>query len=154
MTQQSPPTDVSRRSMIRGLAVGGAALPLLAACGQTSSSAGESATPSSSGGAGDGAGSGGGNALASTTQVPVGGGTILSDAQVVLTQPSKGAFKAFSAICTHQGCPVSQITGGNIVCPCHGSMFSIKDGSVVGGPAPSPLPPVKIAVKGNEISRA
>ena len=157
MTAEQASSEVSRRSMMRGLAVGGATLPLLAACGQGASSAGESATPSgsgNSGGAGDGAGSGGGNALASTTQVPVGGGTILSDAQVVLTQPTKGDFKAFSAICTHQGCPVSQISGGNIVCPCHGSRFSIKDGSVVGGPAPSPLPPVKIAVKGSEISRA
>jgi Rieske Fe-S protein len=137
----------SRRSMLRGLAVGGLGLPLLAACGGGgTTSSGGSAAPSGP--------SGNGGGLATTADVPVGGGIILTGPQVVLTQPAKGGFKAFSAICTHMGCPVSEVTHGAIVCPCHGSQFSIKDGSVLGGPAPSPLPAVKITVKGNEIIRA
>ena len=43
-----------------------------------------------------------------TSKVPVGGGVILQDADYVVTQPSKGKYKAFSKICTHQGCPVAR----------------------------------------------
>jgi Rieske Fe-S protein len=156
----TPEPDLTRRSMMRGLAVGGLALPLLAACGAGSTSAGTSGGGSAKGPAGSDQHSGkrgkggGGHVLASTADVPVGGGTILSGQQVVLTQPSKGEYKGFSAICTHQGCPVNQISNGTIDCPCHGSQFSIKDGSVVGGPAPSPLPEVKITVQGSKIRRA
>ena len=74
--------------------------------------------------------------LAATADVPVGGGVILTDAQLVITQPKAGTFKAFSAICTHQGCAVSTVENGTINCPCHGSEFAITDGSVVAGPAP------------------
>src|SRR5699024_5676356 len=60
-----------------------------------------------------------------TSQVPVGGGTILADAPYVVTQPSAGEYKAFSQICTHQRCPVQKIQDGDILCLCHGSKFSI-----------------------------
>jgi Rieske Fe-S protein len=78
--------------------------------------------------------------------VPVGGGVILEDANYVVTQPSKGKFKAFSKICTHQGCPVSAVSDGVIYCNCHGSQYSIKDGSVINPPAPKPLAEAKTAV--------
>jgi Rieske Fe-S protein len=83
--------------------------------------------------------------------VPTGGGVILSSANMVVTQPAKGTFKVFSATCTHQGCPVSQITGQTIDCPCHGSQFSITDGSVVQGPAQAPLPAIKFQVVSGQI---
>jgi Rieske Fe-S protein len=91
-------------------------------------------------------------ALAETAAVPVGGGVIVGD--TVITQPTEGDFKAFSAICTHQGCAVNEITGGEIVCPCHASKFSVEDGSVTGGPAPSPLPEKQITVAGTAITLA
>ena len=96
-------------------------------------------------------GSSGSDPLASTSDVPVGGGTILADKQIVLTQPVKGEFKGFSAVCTHQQCLVTTVSDGLIGCPCHGSAFSITNGSVVAGPAPSPLPAVKVTVQGGEI---
>ena len=71
-----------------------------------------------------------------------------------MTQPSAGDFKGFSSTCTHQGCQVATISDGTINCPCHGSQYSIEDGSVTGGPAPAPLPPVELTVKGGEISLA
>ena len=74
-----------------------------------------------------------------TSKVPVGGGVILADADYVVTQPSKGSYKAFSKICTHQGCPVAEVRDGVIHCNCHGSEYSIKDGSVTKPPAPKPL---------------
>jgi Rieske Fe-S protein len=77
---------------------------------------------------------------------------VIFDAQkVVVTQPTKNDFKAFSAICTHQGCVVSNVSNGIISCPCHGSQYSVKDGSVQGGPAPRPLPEKNIKVEANEI---
>ena len=92
--------------------------------------------------------------LAATADVPVGGGVILADAQLVITQPKVGTFKAFSAICTHQGCAVSTVENGTINCPCHGSEFAITDGSVVAGPAPKPLPAQAIKVSGGSITAA
>ena len=63
---------------------------------------------------------------------------VLADRGIVLTQPVAGTFKGFSSTCTHQGCAVSQVVGGTINCPCHGSRFAVADGSVTAGPAPSP----------------
>ena len=91
------------------------------------------------------------NQLTTTADIPVGSGKIISGANVVVTQPVAGTFKGFSAVCTHQGCIVAKIANGTIDCPCHGSKFSVKDGSVVNGPAPSPLPPVAITVQGTSI---
>ena len=93
--------------------------------------------------------------LVAAADVPVGGGTIFADAEG-RGHPARrrATFKAFSAICTHQGCPVTKVADGTIDCPCHGSPFSIEDGSVQGGPAPSPLPGESVTVKGGEIVRA
>ena len=98
--------------------------------------------------------SGGANALAKTSEIPVGGGKILSEQGIVVTQPTKGEFKGFSNICTHQGCPVSAIAGGTINCTCHGSQFSITDGSVKAGPASKPLPAKDVKVSGDNVTLA
>ncbi|MFI9602534.1 MULTISPECIES: Rieske (2Fe-2S) protein [Streptomyces] len=89
--------------------------------------------------------------LASTTDIPEGGGKVFPQQEVVVTQPTKGEFKAFSAICTHQGCTVSKVAGGTIECPCHGSGFRIADGSVARGPAVTPLAAKQIKVEGSSI---
>ena len=91
------------------------------------------------------------NALTTTAQVPDGGGRIIDGKNIVVTQPEAGSFKAFTAVCTHQGCIVSTVSGGTINCPCHGSRFSIKDGSVVNGPATQPLAAIAIKVEGTSI---
>ena len=112
------------------------------------------AAPSTSGAAGSSTAGGGApaaDALASTSEVPEGGGKIIGGKNIVITQPQAGAFKAFTAICTHQGCIVSSVADGTIDCPCHGSKFSIKDGSVVNGPATLPLAAIPIKVSGTSI---
>ena len=81
-----------------------------------------------------------------TSEVPVGGGVILESADYVVTQPSKGTYKAFSKICTHQGCPVESVDNGVIHCNCHGSEYSIKDGSVRHPPATKGLAEAKTTV--------
>ncbi|MEU6092243.1 Rieske (2Fe-2S) protein [Streptomyces sp. NPDC047085] len=92
-----------------------------------------------------------GTVLGMTSDIPEGGGKIFKERKVVVTQPKKGDFKAFSAICTHQGCTVAKVADGTIDCPCHGSKFHVADGSVAHGPATRPLPPKKIMVEGNSI---
>jgi Rieske Fe-S protein len=158
----------SRRAVLAGAGVTCAAL--LAGCttydannGGIDGQAPAPATPTPAGTTGGspaggpqkgGSGSGGtpvANVLAATADVPEGGGKIIPGKAIVLTQPAAGTFKAFSAVCTHQGCAVNAIANGTIDCPCHGSKFSIKDGSVVNGPATSPLPPVAIKVDGTSI---
>jgi nitrite reductase/ring-hydroxylating ferredoxin subunit len=109
------------------------------------------ASGAASGGSGGSGGAPAAAALTSTSAVPDGGGTIISGKNIVITQPEAGTFKAFTAVCTHAGCIVSAVSGGTINCPCHGSKFSIKDGSVVNGPASSPLAAVAIKVEGTSI---
>ena len=70
-----------------------------------------------------------------------------------MTQPTAGQFKAFSSICTHAGCPVADVTD-TINCNCHGSKFSITDGSVVNGPASQPLAARTATVAGDTVSVA
>lgn len=151
----------SRRALIAG--VGAAAAVVLAGCSTYNANNGgvDAGAPTTSpaapgtGAAGGGSSAAGGGsapaALATTAQIPVDGGKILADQKIVITQPAAGTFKAFTAVCTHQGCTVGSISGGAIHCPCHGSAFSIKDGSVVNGPAASPLAPVAIKVDGTSI---
>jgi Rieske Fe-S protein len=88
----------------------------------------------------------GGRVLGAAREVPVGGGTIFTAARVVVTQPAPGQYRAFSAVCTHVGCVLNQVTGGTIDCPCHGSKFTITTGAVVTGPAPAPLPRKQIRI--------
>jgi Rieske Fe-S protein len=166
--------DPSRRAVLAGtgLACAGAACAaVLAGCSTYNSKNGiagsqpaepgsSSAVPAGQGGsASQGASASqdaaaGPAALAQTSEVPVGGGKILSAKKIVITQPKAGSFDAFSAVCTHQGCIVGDVSGGTINCPCHGSKFSITNGSVVQGPASSPLPPVSVKVQGTSIVQA
>jgi nitrite reductase/ring-hydroxylating ferredoxin subunit len=95
-----------------------------------------------------------GQELAKTGDIPVGGGKIFKDEKVVVTQPKKGEFKAFTNICTHQQCPVANVSDGTINCTCHGSKFSITDGSVENPPATQPLAEKKITVQGDSIQLA
>ncbi|MFC7897716.1 Rieske (2Fe-2S) protein [Streptomyces sp. NPDC057381] len=103
---------------------------------------------------GDSAAASPGQELVRTSEVPVGGGKILADRKIVVTQPQQGEFKAFSAVCTHQNCLVSDVRDGTIDCACHGSRFSVADGSVEQGPATRPLPEERIAVDGNSVRLA
>jgi Rieske Fe-S protein len=122
------------------------------AAGSAATTAGGAGTAAPAGSAAGGGGSAAAaSALAATSKIPVGSGMIFPGPQVVVTQPTAGDFKAFSAVCTHMGCIVNQISNGTIDCPCHGSQYSITTGDVVSGPAPRPLPAKQIKVSGDSI---
>jgi Rieske Fe-S protein len=86
----------------------------------------------------------------SASQVPVGGAAIVGD--VVVSQPTAGFYKAFSAVCTHQNCLVSKIEGTTITCTCHGSQFSAADGSVITGPANRALAAKTVTPSGDTLT--
>jgi Rieske Fe-S protein len=140
--------NASRRAVVAGIA----GVPLLAACGSDDE-------PSGSGDTGGDGGSSpepstGGAGLATKSDIPMGSGKIFPSEKVVVTQPAAGEFKAFSAVCTHQGCVVSSLEGKEINCKCHGSKFSIEDGSVLKGPAQKPLEELKVTAEGENLTVA
>lgn len=145
-------SEVTRRAVVAGtgiLAVS-AALAACSSYGNSAASAPDAPADQSAGPAGGSAATGG-QALGSTSDIPVGGGAVFASQEVVVTQPTPGNFKAFSAICTHSGCPVSAVANGTINCTCHGSKYNVKDGSVVNGPAKKSLAPRQITVSGDTI---
>jgi Rieske Fe-S protein len=167
-----PDVPLSRRHALTGAAVAGIGLPLLVACGDDAadpgagngtptpatspSSPSESATPDdpvsseqTSQPAQPPA-----DALVATAEVPNGGGRVLKQEKLVVTQPSAGEFRCFTAVCTHRGCIVANVEGGTINCTCHGSRFSIDDGSVVNGPATTTLAEVAVVAEGGSVIRA
>ncbi|MDT7771783.1 MAG: hypothetical protein QOC67_707 [Pseudonocardiales bacterium] len=156
---------LNRRTVLAagGAATASAAMLAVAGCATySSSSPGPApANPNTTGaasppaqGAGDTAeapAAEGGTVLGAASGVPVGGGKIFEDQAVVVTQPTAGTFHAFSAICTHQGCTVDSVAGGTINCPCHGSKFSVTDGSVAKGPAKKPLAAKQVSADGGQL---
>jgi Rieske Fe-S protein len=156
MTQQTrEKASASRRAVLAG--AGAAAIVVLSGCttyGQNAP-ADDAAEAADDGDDAGGATAPGAPApLASTKDIPVGGGKVFEQRRMVITQPQQGTFKAFSAVCTHAGCVVAEVKNGTINCPCHGSRFKAADGSVAAGPASSALKPVAITVTGDQIRLA
>ncbi len=157
---------VSRRRALSGVASVGLSLPLLSACGDdesgaapsdastsssappssSSTSAAPSSEPTSSSAPAEPVADG----IAATGDVPVGGGVVVADEEVVVTRPKAGEFKVFTAVCTHSGCLVGDVTD-TINCPCHGSTYDITTGEPTGGPAPSALDAVDFEISGDQV---
>ncbi len=86
------------------------------------------------------------------SEIPVGGGVVRAEAGIVITQPEEGLFMGFSSLCTHQGCDVREVREDGIYCACHGSLFSITDGSPTAGPASAPLRLIELIDHGDSLS--
>ncbi|MFI0408405.1 Rieske (2Fe-2S) protein [Actinomadura sp. 3N508] len=125
---------IGRRTVLCGAGVAGVAA--LAGCGGDKEKSAEELK---------------GKEIAKVADVPVGGGKINTTEKIVVTQPSQGVYKAFTAVCTHQGCTVGGVANGLIKCDCHGSEFKIADGAVQRGPADKPLKEYPVQVKGGGI---
>lgn len=138
---------VTRRGVVTGVAAGAAATGLVA-CGSDDDAGGGSSDDS-----GSKAGGGGSEQVSvEKSKVPVGGGFVDEKAKVVVTQPKSGEFKAFSAVCTHEGCTVDQVKSNVIECPCHNSKFDGTTGEVTDGPAEKALPAKKVKADGEQLT--
>lgn len=137
MTSESvqPLSGPSRRTVVAAVGAAGLAVALTA-CGSEDDASGPSTE------------------LARTGDIPEGGGKVFNDEKVVVSQPKAGDYKAFSTICTHQKCPMTDLQGDTITCACHKSQFSVLDGSVKKGPATEPLEAKQISVSGDSITLA
>ncbi|MEO6018758.1 MAG: Rieske (2Fe-2S) protein [Knoellia sp.] len=139
----APMSCCGRRDAMRSVGMIAVAGVALTACGTDAEQSVNNAASSAVGAAKD---------LAKAADIPVGGGKIFDSAKVVITQPTAGDFKAFSAVCTHQGCIVSSVQDGTINCACHGSKFDITTGDVKAGPATSGLPAKSVTVGADGVS--
>lgn len=139
----SRPDEIDRRTVLRGACaacVGAAGIGMLAACG----GGGDTGSAGGSGGSGP--------TTIKTSDIPVGGGKVFDGPKIVVTQPTAGQFKAFTAVCTHQRFLVGNVQGGTINCLHHGSMYNMSTGAVVGGPAPAPLAAKTVTVNGDSLT--
>jgi Rieske Fe-S protein len=141
---------LTRRSALRGslVALAGAVAGYLATRNTTTARAPHGTTVANAYGppVGDG-----GRLLVAVDEVPVGGGVVLGKKKIVVTQPAPDDVRAFSAVCTHQGCTVNSVAGGHIDCPCHGSSFDAATGAVRNGPATRPLAKVAVVVRSGKV---
>ena len=64
-----------------------------------------------------------------------------------------GTFSAIGARCTHMGCNLSngKMEGERVICPCHGSIFDLKTGQVIRGPARVPEPSFVVKVENGKL---
>ncbi|MEU8894253.1 Rieske (2Fe-2S) protein [Nocardia sp. NPDC048505] len=134
--------DLNRRTVVAGAGALAAAATLTACSTYGKDDSPAPTEPAPPGPAGPASG------LAKTADIPVGGGKIVGN--TVLTQPTAGQFVGLDTTCTHAGCKVTEIAGGTIICPCHGSKFGL-DGAVAAGPATRPLKSKSIRVEGDSI---
>ena len=97
-----------------------------------------------------------GTRIGAVTAVPVGEAAQFSDPATGnpawMVCLSQGNFAAFSAVCTHAGCTVQyQANTKEFICPCHGGVFSARNGQVLGGPPPTPLPSIPVQVSNGQL---
>jgi Rieske Fe-S protein len=136
-----------------GVVVGGATL---AGCGKDSGSGSGAPAATTPAGSRAPAGTtdppGGGQALAKVSDIPAGGSLKVNgaDGKPVILFRNGDTVTAHSAICTHMGCTVNT-KGAELDCPCHGSKYNAQTGAVLNGPAPSPLPEIKVTVSGGSV---
>jgi Rieske Fe-S protein len=125
-------------------AVGGTLASLVQACGGggggassptgTSGSFGGTALPTVSGTSASGAVT---VPIAAGSPLATVGGTALvqsSSGSFLVARTAADTFSALTAICTHENCTVTDVSGQTYVCPCHGSRYS-QNGQVQNGPA-------------------
>lgn len=134
------PVRASRRIVFHGLGALGVAVALAGCAGGDDDSGADEVEA--------------GAELTTTDQVPVGGGIVLTDQQVVVTQPTEGEFRAYTAVCTHQQLLVTSVEDGTIICSNHGSEYDAATGEVTQGPASAALATVAITRDGDKILKA
>ena len=142
---------LARRTVLATGGALGAAVALAACGGSGEGEAASTAAPETSAAPESSGAAPAGEVLGPLDQVAVGSGVVYDGPKVVVTQPVEGDIRGFTAVCPHQGCLVSEVTNNEILCPCHGSLFSAEDGAVITGPATTGLAPVTVSVADNQV---
>ena len=98
-----------------------------------------------------------GRVIARVSEVPLGSAIEFRDEnsgeRALLVHREDGQFVAYSVVCTHQGCVVLY-RDGELVCPCHGSVFDpARGGAAVRGPARDPLQEVEVETEDGKVVR-
>ncbi|WMX47628.1 Rieske (2Fe-2S) protein [Streptomyces roseicoloratus] len=130
----------TRRTVLKGAALAGAAGLGVAAC-STESNVGHAQNPTPTAPV----------ALGAPDEVPVGGARLYREQRLLVHCPAQGQYKAFSAQCTHAGCVLDKIENNEGNCPCHGSRFDVTTGKALQGPATVPLPEVPVRVENGKL---
>jgi Rieske Fe-S protein len=94
--------------------------------------------------------------VATLGEVPLGGVKLFTyptaSERCILIRTAADSFAAYSQKCTHLSCAVYyQAAQQRLACPCHQGYFSVKDGSVLQGPPPRPLPRVLLQRRGQDL---
>ncbi|MFC5670858.1 Rieske (2Fe-2S) protein [Streptomyces incanus] len=126
----------SRRTVLRGMALAPVAGLGLTACG------GGEERPSQPTGPVE---------LGAESEVARGSSKLYWDHNVVVSRDEDGSFTAYSTLCTHASCPINQLKGTKLICPCHGSEFDATTGKVLREPAVAPLIPLSVEVRNGTI---
>jgi len=95
-------------------------------------------------------------AIPGAALLPVGGSVVFDYPEpgdpCLLIRRSDHEFVAFSQKCTHLSCAVYYAKDTDqIECPCHNGSFSPRDGRVLQGPPPRPLPRVILEKRGEQL---
>jgi Rieske Fe-S protein len=96
------------------------------------------------------------SAIATVGEIPIKGVKLFSypgpDDRCILVRTSEAEYVAYSQKCTHLSCAVYySAKNDRLECPCHQGFFSIKDGSVIQGPPPRPLPKIVLQTTGGKL---
>ncbi|MEU7021350.1 Rieske (2Fe-2S) protein [Streptomyces sp. NPDC048717] len=130
----------TRRTVLKGAALAGAAGLGVAAC-STDSNLGHAQNPVPTAPVD----------LGAPADVPVGGAKLYREQRLLVHCPAEGQYKAFSAQCTHAGCVLDKIENNEGNCPCHHSRFDVATGKAIQGPATVPLPEVPVRVENGKL---
>ena len=88
--------------------------------------------------------------------IPVAGVKLFSyptpDDRCIMVRLAPDHVVAYSQKCTHLSCAVYySAERQQLLCPCHNGVFSVRDGSVIAGPPPRPLPQIEIETRGSQL---
>jgi len=94
--------------------------------------------------------------VAETNEIPIRGVKLFTyptpQDQCIMVRTGEEEYVAFSQKCTHLSCAVYySATNDRLECPCHQGFFSVKDGSVLQGPPPRPLPQITLEREGTKL---
>ena len=137
MEQHTP--CLRRRTLLSAAGLVGASATVLSACGGAGA-------PTVSGTTGAD-----GSVRYALGDIEVGASAYDSRERIILSRPEEGTVVAFDATCPHQGCAVSEVADGALVCPCHDSSFDATTGAPLAGPAVTGLTVLPSTLEGEEI---